>query len=114
MIRNWPLPRFFAVVVEAEEDAIGVLNIGDPMSVSRGPHVLFHELMKLRILFQCGDGLPVDPELSRRGRDAEFLESLERLRHALHTDLKVIERLRYRTRLRGKITGPIIRILFDG
>src|SRR5439155_24810644 len=25
-----------------------------------------------------------------------------------------IESLRYRTRLRGKITGPIIRILFDG
>jgi len=27
---------------------------------------------------------------------------------------EAIESLRYRTRLRGKITGPIIRILFDG
>src|SRR2546425_4903145 len=90
VIRDWSFPRFFRVVVETEEDSVGVLNVGDSMTVSRRPHVLFHELMKLRILFQCGDGLPVDPELSRRGRDAEGLESLEGLRHALHTNLEVV------------------------
>src|SRR5437867_5026166 len=39
------------MVVEAEEDAIRILNVGDPMAVPRRPHVLLHELRKLRIVF---------------------------------------------------------------
>src|SRR5438093_1528939 len=89
---DWSFPRFFRVVVEAEEDTIGILNVGDPMSISRCPHVFLHELLELRIVFQFRDGLAVDPKFSRRGRDPEFLESLERLRYTPHPDLKVIER----------------------
>src|SRR2546426_1767159 len=93
MIRNWALPGFLGVVVQAEEDAIRILNVGDSMAVSRGPDVLLHELPELRIIVQFRNGLAVDPELSRGGRDAEALESLKRLPYTFYPDLEVVQRL---------------------
>src|SRR2546425_4430082 len=91
VIRDWSFPRFFRVVVETEEDAVGVPNVGDPMPVSRGPHVLLHELRELRIVFQFRHGLPVDPELSRRGEDFQLFEPLQGLRDVFHANLKVVQ-----------------------
>src|SRR3989442_2547048 len=92
VIRDWTLPGFFGMVVEAEEDAIRILNVGDPMAVPRRPHVLLHELRKLRIVFQFHDGLAVDPELFRSRRDAKSLASLNRLRNAFHPELDMVKR----------------------
>src|SRR3989442_7158708 len=70
------------------------------MPVSRGPYVLLHELLELRIVFQFRHGLPVDPELSRRGEDSQLLEPLQGLRDVFHPNLEVVEGLA------GNVRGP--------
>ena len=93
VVRDRATPLFFRMVVEAEEDPVRVLDVDDAVAAPANPNILLHELPEFRILFQFRDRRSIDPELLRRREDAELLEPLHRLRHALDTDLEVVQRL---------------------
>src|SRR5436309_15400151 len=86
-------PLFLQMVVEAEEKPVRVLDVDNAVAAPAKPNILLHEFPEFRILFQFRDRRSIDPELLRRPEDAELLEPLHRLRHALDTDLEGVQRL---------------------